>query len=520
MTISKLINNLLIVITMLAFISQFFIDLSTVNIASSMIILLSAFITIFYFRWSSALETNPLSSFAILGFCFTTTIGALWIQSFAWTAVAENLRQPLVTLSWLTLFQAISIVAHCVYRLKANSVIIQKPGILKRLFNWMGVYDTPKVEILWVVGVFGLFCVLLARIFPVANGFSYLAWSPFLIPVYYYNEGKNYCNIKANIVYLAMHSSLIILLGMFFNARGMLFLAPVTLSSVLILQLMRSRKRLDSRVLFRAVIAILIAIAISIPAANLATAMAIARDGRDKVSPFVIISNTIENFNSPEKLKDYQEQEERQTAHSIYDEYYVANSLGARFVNTKRHDNAIYFAGKLSDSSAKEVLRMSGDFLWGTLPQPFLDALKIDMDKRYLAVSIGDVLAHYAVGTPLGGLRTGSMFGQGLVLFGYFSLLIYFAMCFILFAAIDIFSKRTADGAVVISVIGMLSLWGNFVFGITGDSFHHLFMGVVRGVMQSAFLYFIAISFAKFLTKSFSLKTSSNKYSSNNKLIG
>jgi hypothetical protein len=347
---------------------------------------------------------------------------------------------------------------------------------------------------------------LFSHVFPVANGFSYLAWSPFLIPIYYYSEGEKYCNIKTNIVYLAIHASLIILLALLFNTRGMLFLGFVTVGSIFTLQMMKSRRQLNSTLLFRSFIGILIVFAISIPAANMSTAMAIARDGRGKVSPIKIISNTLENFSSPEKIQDYREQERRQVLHSVYDEYYVDNSLGARFVNTKRHDNAIYFAGKLSDSSAKEVLRMSGDFLWGTLPQPFLDALKIDIDKRYLVVSMGDVLAHYAVGTPLGGLRTGSIFGQGLVLVGYFSFLIYFAMCFILFAAIDIFSKKTADGAVVISVVGMLSLWGNFGSGITADSFHHLFMGVVRGVMQSAVLYFIAISFAKFLTKSFSLK--------------
>jgi hypothetical protein len=370
----------------------------------------------------------------------------------------------------------------------------------------MGLYDIPKVSVLWVVGVLGLFCLLFSHVFPVANGFSYLAWSPFLIPIYYYSEGEKYCNIKTNIVYLAIHASLIILLALLFNTRGMLFLGFVTVGSIFTLQMMKSRRQLNSTLLFRSFIGILIVFAISIPAANMSTAMAIARDGRGKVSPIKIISNSLENFSSPEKIQDYREQERRQVLHSVYDEYYVDNSLGARFVNTKRHDNAIYFAGKLSDSSAKEVLRMSGDFLWGTLPQPFLDALKIDIDKRYLVVSMGDVLAHYAVGTPLGGLRTGSIFGQGLVLVGYFSFLIYFAMCFILFAAIDIFSKKTADGAVVISVVGMLSLWGNFGSGITADSFHHLFMGVVRGVMQSAVLYFIAISFAKFLTKSFSLK--------------
>ena len=77
-------------------------------------------------------------------------------------------------------------------------------------------------------------------------------------------------------------------------------------------------------------------------------------------------------------------------------------------------------------------------------------------------------------------------------------------MCFILFAALDIFSKRSANKVIVISVIGMLNLWQNFIFGITADSLYALFLGVVRGVPQLVLLYFIAFSIAKFITKIFS----------------
>ena len=511
MIISKFINNLLILITMLAFIAQFFIDFSTINIAASMIILLSAFFCIFYIRWSSALETHPLSSFAILGFSFTTTLGALWAQSLAGTPVAENLRQPIETLSWLTLFQVIAIVAHIFYRLKANSSTTQQVGMLRGLFDRMGLYDTPTPSVLWTIGVLGVFCLLFSHVFPVANGLSYLAWAPFLIPVFYDQEGKNYCNIRIAIYFLALHSAVIILLAMFFNARGILFLGFVTVILVFILNLMRSRKRLTSTLLLRLVIVFLVTTAIVIPASDLITAMGIARTDRGKISPIKMISNTIEIFNTPEKLQVYREQEIQQAQHTISSEFYVANPLMGRFVNTQRHDSQIYFASLINDRSSNEVLRKSVDFLWGALPQPFLDALKIDIDKRYLLLSMGDVISHYAVGTPLGGLRTGSVFAQGLVLFGNLSILIYFALCFILFASIDIFSKRGPDGMIVISVIGMLNLWPNFIYGITADSFHHLFIAVVRGVLQSALLYFIAVSFAKAIGNAFSLKDKSKR---------
>ena len=520
MTISKLINNLLIVITMLAFIAQLFIDLSTINIASSMIILLSAFITFFYFRWSSALEINPLSSFAILGFSLTSTIGALWVQSFSWTAVSENLRQPLLTLSWLVLFQITAIVAHCVHRFKLNSGNIEKLSIVRKLFNWMGIYETPTPQILWIIGIFGLLCVLFARIFPVANGFSFLAWAPFLIPIYYFYEGESYCNLQKSIFYLAIFFSVIVLLAMFFNARGMMFTGGGILGSVLLLRLMQSRYQANPKILFPFAMTILIGFIISIPLSNLATAMAIARQDRAKISPIKMISNTIENFNDLEKLESFRQVENQTDSNLKYNEIYVINPLASRLIQTKRHDNMIYFAGRINDNSTELIVQKETDILWATLPQPILDAFKIDIDKRFLVISMGDILAHYAIGTPLGGLRTGSVFAQLLLFFGFFSIPIYLVMCLFLFGAIDLFAKKSANGFITFSIVGMLSLWSNFNSGIVADSFHQLFMGVVRGVFQTAILYFIAFFFAKFLTKSFSLKTSSSKYSSNNKLTG
>jgi ABC-type arginine transport system permease subunit len=74
-------------------------------------------------------------------------------------------------------------------------------------------------------------------------------------------------------------------------------------------------------------------------------------------------------------------------------------------------------------------------------------------------------------------------------------------MCFILFAALDIFSTRVASGATVLAVIGMLNMWQNFLFGITADSLHHLFIGVVRGVPQNILMYCVAYAIAKAIAR-------------------
>ena len=239
---------------------------------------------------------------------------------------------------------------------------------------------------------------------------------------------------------------------------------------------------------------------LSWPASNLVTAMALARADRGKISPIEMIGNTLENFKDPDKLEHFKKLALAKDLRTAYDEKYIENPLLARLVITKYHDNSIYFANKISDKGAEEIFKINGDFLWTALPQPWLDALKIDVDKDRMQFSMGDVLAHYAIGTPLSGLRTGSIFGEGWVLFGNYFPVMYFGMCLILYLAIDIFSTRTAASVTVLSVIGMLNVWPNFLFGITADSLHHQFITVVRGIVQPVIIYAIVFAIAKGLS--------------------
>ena len=507
MTISKFINNLLIGLTLLAFLAQLIIDFSSVNVATSTIILFSGLSTILYFRWSKALETNPLSSFAILGFCITSILGALIVQSASGLAVSADLRQPLVTFPMLAIYQLTAILAHCLYRLITKSSLTDKPSLLQITLNSLMLFDLPTVSVLWIVGIFGLFCVLLSHVLPVANAFSYLAWAPFLIPIYSLKNGPSYCKINTNYLFLVLHTSVITLLALFFNARGMLLTGVATVTLILILNAIRSQKVVTANFILRICVALFIGVALAFPATDLVKAMAVARADRGKISPIKLIENTIEDFKNPEKLEKYTKLAMAEKFRSAYDESYITNPLFARIITTKFHDNAMYFASKTSDRDDEDIINVTSKFFWIALPQPFLDILKIDVKKDDLQFSIGDLLANKVVATPLGGLRTGSIFGQGWAIFSYLFPLVYFGMCFILFAAIDVFSKRETNSVIVISVIGMLNLWPNFIFCITAESFHHLFIGVIRGVFQSVLLYFIAFSIARFLSKLFTKHT-------------
>lgn len=518
MTISKLINSTLLCLLLIAFIAQIIIDFSTDNIATSCIIFTSVLISLLYFRWSMALVTHPLSSFAIFGFCVTSQLGALLAQSASWVAVSDNLRQPFITFSLLAMYQFVALSAHALYRM-VTSTSSYKLGLVRNAFQFLGVYTTPSVVNLWFIGGIGVFSLLLSYVSPVAQGLSFLAWAPFLIPIYSQQIGSMYCNAKKNYLFLVFFTALIALMAMAFNARGMMLAGLATVLLLFLLVGMRSAKVVTASMLLKFGMVSLLGLALSWPASNMVTAMVIARKDKFKVPITQMVTKTIDNFLDPEKLADYNKEVVVKDLRSSYDETYIANPMIARFVITKFHDNAIYFGGKISDKGSAEVWKVSEDFFLGTLPQPWLDELKIDVDKDKLYFSMGDLLVNLAVGSPLGGEKTGSIFGQGEVMFGNFFPVIYFFMCLILFIAIDIFSSRTAAGITTLSVIGMLNVWPNFLFGITADSLHHLFSGVVRGVVQSVILYAIVFAIAKGLSNLY-LKLTHSKSTFDSALIG
>jgi hypothetical protein len=100
-------------------------------------------------------------------------------------------------------------------------------------------------------------------------------------------------------------------------------------------------------------------------------------------------------------------------------------------------------------------------------------------------------------GGELGGYKTGSGFAQGITLFGYFFPLIYLLICPILFLAHDLLSYRSANGGVLLSTLGMLGIWKLFLYGISAESLHAIFMGVVRDLPQSIILFLVIFHMAR-----------------------
>jgi hypothetical protein len=505
-TVRGAIFGCLIALTVVATALQIIIEPSLVNAASACIIMASSLSLLLYMLWSGALETHPLSTFALFGFCVTNQLAALLSQTAAWTPVSRWLYDPLYTFGTIAFYQAIAHATHCVYRFfSLKRPPEQQP--IRRFLGWIGIYKVPAAGSLWVMGCVGLGAIFFSRsegiIGKVASGFAFLTWAPFLVIFYLSDRGESYCNSKLNKVLLVGYVGAIGILGMALNTRAVIFVGAVTIALLFLFTGMRSIAPVTSRALFRLAAVAVVMLVISIPASDLVASMAIARQWRGKVSATEMIKTTLYIWGKPGLIAAARAHGEAAGLYAAYDERYVANPLLNRLVNTKYFDNALHFGGKLSSAVAQERVRdISTKFAWAGLPTPVLGRLGIEVSKDDLAYSMGDYMAYLSRGLPLGGHRIGSMFAQGIVLFGPLFPFVYAAICLILFGLTDLLSLRPERGAATLAALGMLQIWSFFINGIQFDGLHLVLYFVLRNFEQMVLIYVLVLGLSRLVVSS------------------
>jgi hypothetical protein len=503
MKIRGAIFGCLITATLLATAAQIVIEPSLTNAAAACIIMVSSLSLLFYMLWSGALETHPLSTFALFGFCVTNQLAALLSQTAAWTPVSRWLYDPLYTFGTIAFYQAIAHATHCVYRFFSLKRAPDRQPV-RGFFRWLGIYQVPPVGSLWIMGCLGLCAIVLSRseaiIGKVAGGFAFLAWAPFLVIFYLSDLGESYCNSKLHKVLLVGYVGAIGIVGMALNTRAVLFAGVVTIALLFLFTGMRSNAPVTGRALFRLGALAVILIALSIPASDLVQSMAIARQWRGKVSATEMVRTTLYIWGKPSLIAAARAHGEAAGMYAAYDERYVANPLLNRLVNTKYFDNALHFGGRLTSDAAKERVRdISVKFAWAGLPTPVLASLGIQVSKDDLAYSMGDYMAYLSRGLPLGGHRIGSMFAQGIVLFGPLFPFIYAGICLILFGLTDLLTLRSARGTATLAALGMLEIWSFFINGIQFDGLHLVVYFVLRNFEQMVLIYVLVLWLSRLL---------------------
>ena len=505
MTVSRAIFATLIMVTVLALPVQYVIDPSVENIACTCIVLASALTVLIYLRETTALMYHPLSSIALLGFCFSSQLGALLVQSLTGTSLVGSLYNPLYTFGTLALYLGIALLVHIAYRFFTVNPPTATP-VLRGLLAWAGIYRTPSCGALWYMSCLGLPAFMFwhndSVLGKIAVGFSFLVWAPFLIPFYSREIGAAYCNVRLNKFLLAMYSIAIAIFGLALNARGIMFAGLSTIGLLYFLAALRSDTRVSGRAVRRLTVVALFLVAIATPVSDLATAMAIARQVRGKVSAAVMIHTTLRIWRQPRVLAAYRADQLVASRFSAYDEHYIANPILARLVETKFYDNSFRFARTLTTEATRAQLReVSIRFAWAGLPSPLLRAVGINIDKNDLDFSMGDYLAYLSRGIPLGGRKTGNFFAQGIVLFGPLFPFLYALICAGLFGIMDLLTIKRTDGPASISALGMLEIWSFFMGGITYESLHKVLQYFVRTFSQTVLIYVLVFTPSRLLSQ-------------------
>lgn len=491
----------LMALALLALLAQMVIDFSSENIASASMVFGSSMAVLLYLLWTPALRTHPLSTFAVFGFCVTTQLGALLGQTAYGTSLADNLRQPMATFATLAAFQLLAMIAHTGYRWLLPPPADNGGSLPRHLLRKSGLYDTPSTGVLWFLGYVGLFAFLLGSgregtFGKVMQGLAFVTWAPFLIPMYLIQLGEAYSSWRKQWPYLLVFCGLVVLLGLAANARQVMLSGFVTIALFALLGAMRSSTAVSGRQLLKIGVAGLVLAALAIPLSDLATAMVVARKVRGNVSAVQMVKETMYYFQRPEAIAA-QNNDQRNATLGKYDEYYFENPLLARLVETKFHDNALFFASTLTQSDTNLLAQTTLDLFWAILPDPIIKTLEVDVDKKSLEFSIGDYLSHLSQGGPLGSRRTGSMLAQGVALLGVGFTVVYMAFCLVAFAMMDLLSFRNRGGQVVLSAVGMLAVWKLFQYGVTAESLQAWASTTLRAIPQNILLFLALAAVAR-----------------------
>jgi len=501
LTVRRALLGTLAAATVMASLLQVPIDASVENIECVCWVLASSFSILLYIGYTNAIEQQPLSTFAIFGFCATTQLGALLFQTAYWTPLRSSLYDPHLTFSTLAIYQGIATSVHAAYRFFSFASPVET-RMLRRGLGWLGLYETPSAATLWIMGYIGVLGFIIGTNSgiggKVADGFRFLTWAPFLIPIYYRRVGNSYCNARITKFLLIVFSLLIVFLGMGLNYRQIMFFGVATIALLFMLSGLRSKSEVIPSVVLKLAVAAAALLALSGPTSDLATAMAVARAHRGKITELAMISTTFDVWlHRPYLITAFRAEEKADLSYSGYDESYIANPLLARLVETKFHDNSLHFGELLSSGDIEDLERFTMNSFWDVFPEPVLRSFGIVAKDEFSTATLGDYLAYLSRGTPLGGLKTGSVLAQGRVLLGPLFPFVYALICLLLFAVMDLLTIRSALVPASLSAVGMMKIWQLFIYGITADSFEAIEIFICREVPQMIAIYCIILGLSK-----------------------
>lgn len=442
-----------IVVIAIVIATQLVIFPSFKNLAASGLVLLGNVLGLGYALRQSTLRRYPISSLMLLGYIFSYFTVPPLGQLVGLQPIIHHLSRPVADLAYAMLGLMGLIGGHLLYR---NAVF---PAALRSLlqkyfYGRLGFYRSPRLSQLWLMGFVGVIAIiagrhsfelhggLLAAIMQGLRPFVYVPYITLLLPLWSPPRPIPRLQNPALVAY----TGVLLVLAMVANSRSYLLIGFASLA-IAYFYLIFIGKVPVPKLRPRALIFLIVtALLVTGPLANLSMAMVLVRGMRSHLSPTQLVVKTWNIYlhgNVAQRFDQLSEQWASAGGQGVSENYFD-NLFLNRLANLKFLDNASVNSQKLSPEAASDFVRIEWLKVMSIIPDPFLHALGVHADKKYVVSgSAGDFLLYEATGNTyvIGGFRTGSLLVNMGLIFGWAWPFALALLVMLVFAVVDAWVK-------------------------------------------------------------------------------
>lgn len=469
-------------------------------------------IVVFFRR--NLLASYPISTTMMLGYVSYYFLLPPLATFFEGKPLTNNLYNPALVLFHAFICLLFLVGAFTIYR-RWRIMQDLRWFVSRKIYRPFGLFRTPSNLHLLIMGSTGIFAMgfqifvvgvyqneVLGIFNKLMQGFYPFAYLPYVILVSKVIGHPGSVDRKWLSILLG-YSILIVFVSLGRNSRAAIFIGIASIVLVCFYGLAVGLYRADGGTIRKIVLASFTVLALSGSASDLALSMVMVRGMRTDISAQELVSETITVFQDKPALNQYRMY--RTKNRSDWDEWYVDNLFMARLSNLKYADNSIDLAVSMGRFTKDYIREIEVQKIWATFPRPVIKALRLPVDKdRVEAASSGDFMYYAVTGNPyvLGGFRTGSIFGNGYALFGWWYPCVFALLVMVIFPFADSLTTRVTvprsnqqlgEWVPLLSPAVIVSFFTWFFYltsAATGaESMSSLANYLLRGWIQVLFLY-------------------------------
>lgn len=503
---------MLLTVAQLALLVQVIIDLSLENIICNLLAYLALYMT-------TQVVFHPGSRNA--GTAFTGTVLFITVTANSLApmlgtlleghSLLHNLIEPVETFFHRLIYTFAMLLAHIAASRRAGySITIRRK--INQFGTSIGTNLLLPISALWMLGIIGLAAFLIkylplpTELKKVFDAFSFLLYAPYLLVLKPYSSRlKNKSQLWWLLPLYVIHLGITLAN----NSRAGMIGPVATVGAGWLITLLTGLTVVHGKFISRLAIIGVTGIFLVGQLSDLSSAILIERANRSTRSPGEQLAATLDRFWDKPSLASYRINQAMLNfgikSDEVWQEDYIQNNFLARFIQIKFDDNCFNRIQSFNDLSIAELQKTTYEKLIVTLPEPLLNLMGIQIDKKEVAAfSIGDKIEMLSGKGSYGSFRTASVPAHSYGVLGWFYPLVLFAayyIIFILLQSLVLNSSRQDSFYFGVSTLSLLLAYK--MFGdISLDSLVNVISVPLRGLWQIVLFYCLSI----WLIKKFGFK--------------